>query len=84
MKKLIRISILLVFVLSAFPLKAQNVDLQQYWDDVDFGDSTLVASQMMSDKLVAFFYSFTDGDERCFDSLSIEGLGVVLDRPRST
>ena len=82
MKKLIHISILLVFVLSAFPLKAQNVDLQRYWDDVDFSDSTLVASQALSDKLVAFFYSFTDGDERRFDSLSIVGLGVVLDKAK--
>ena len=83
MKKLIHISILLVFVLSAFPMKAQNVDLQRYWDDVDFSDTSLVASQTMSDKLIAFFYSFTDGDERHFDSLSIAGLGVVLDKAKA-
>lgn len=82
MKKLINSSILLVFVLSAFSLKAQNVDLQRYWDDVDFSDTTLVASQTMSDKLVSFFYTFTDGDEHYFDSLSIAGLGVVLNKAK--
>ena len=82
MKKIIHISILLVFVLSALSLKAQNEALQQYWDDVDFSDTSLVSSQMMSDKLVAFFYSFTDGDEQRFDSLSIAGLGVVLDKAK--
>ena len=82
MKKIIHIIILLVFVLSAFQLKAQNEALQQYWDGVDFSDTTLVSSQMMSDKLVAFFYSFTDGDEQRFDSLSIVGLGVLLDKAK--
>ena len=83
MKKIIHIITLLVFVLSAFPLKAQNEALQRYWDDVDFSDTTLVGSQMMSDKLVAFFYSFTDGDEQRFDSLSIAGLGVVLNKAKT-
>lgn len=82
MKKIIHITILLVFVFSAISLKAQNEALQRYWDGVDFSDSTLVGSQMMSDKLVAFFYSFTDGDEQRFDSLSILGLGVVLDKAK--
>ncbi len=82
MKKIIHISILLVFVLSAFSLKAQNEALQRYWDDVDFSDTTLISSQAMFDKLVAFFYSFTDGDERRFDSLSIVGLCVVLDKAK--
>ena len=82
MKRIIHISILLVFVLSAFSLKAQNEALQRYWDDVDFSDTTLISSQAMFDKLVAFFYSFTDGDEQRFDSLSIVGLGVVLDKAK--
>ena len=83
MKKIIHIITLLVFVLSAFPLKAQNEALQRDWDDVDFSDMTLIESQMMSDKLVAFFYSFTDGDEQRFDSLSIAGLGVVLNKAKA-
>ena len=82
MKKIINISILLFFVLSAFSLKAQTEALQRYWIDVDFNDTTLISSQVMSDKLVNFFYSFTDGDEQHFDSLSIAGLGVVLDKAK--
>ena len=82
MKKIIHSSILLFFVLSAFSLKAQNEALQQYWDDVDFNDTTLISSKTMSDKLVNFFFSFTDGDEQHFDSLSIAGLGVVLDKAK--
>jgi hypothetical protein len=82
MKKITYISILLFFVLSAFPMQAQNEALQRYWDDVDFSDTTLVSSQTMADKLVAFFYSFTNGDEQHFDSLSIAGLGVLLDKAK--
>ena len=54
MKKIIHISILLVSTFSAFSLKAQNEALQRYWDDVDFSDTALVGSQMMSKKMVAF------------------------------
>ena len=82
MKRIIHISVLPVFVLSAISLQAQNETLQRYWDDVDFHDTTLVSSQTMADKLVAFFYSFTDGDEQRFDSLSIAGLGVLLDKAK--
>ena len=82
MKKIIHISILLVFVLSAFSLKAQNETLQQYWEDVDFSDTTLISSKTMSDKLINFFFSFTDGEEQRFDSLSVAGLGVVLDKAK--
>jgi peroxiredoxin len=82
MKKIIHISILLYFVLLAFPLKGQNVDLQTYWDDVDFNDTTLIASKVMSDKLIDYFFSFTDGDEQRFDSLSIAGLGEVLNKAK--
>ena len=82
MKKTVIISMLLAFVLSAFPLKAQNEALQRYWDDVDFSDTTLIASETMSAKLVDFFFSFTDGNEQRFDSLSIAGLGVVFDKAK--
>ena len=83
MKKIIRITFSLVFVLLAFSAKAQNDVLTGYWDDVDFSDTTLVSSKAMTDKLVGYFYSFTDGDEQRFDSLSIAGLGVVLDKAKA-
>ena len=60
---------LLCFLLLVFPLKGQNVDLQTYWNDVDFNDTTMIASKAMSDKLIEYFFSFTDGDEQRFDSL---------------
>jgi len=82
MKKIIHITILFVFALSMFSAKAQNNTMMEYWDDVDFNDTTLISSKTMSDKLVNFFFSFTDGDEQHFDSLSIAGLSVVLDKAK--
>ena len=73
---------LLCFLLLAFPLKGQNVDLQTYWNDVDFNDTTLIASKAMSDKLIEYFFSFTDGDEQRFDSLSMAGFSVVLNKAK--
>lgn len=82
MKRIIYISLLVVFALLAFPIKAQNSEMLEYWDDVDFNDTTLVSSKTMSDKLVNFFFSFTDGDEQRFDSLSIAGLEVLFNKAK--
>lgn len=79
MKKLIHI--LIVFLI-AFSARAQNHTLEDYWKDVDFSDTALISSKTLSDKLVNYFYSFTDGDEQCFDSLSIAGLSVVLGKAK--
>jgi len=83
MKKLIHIVLFVAFALSMLSARAQNKTMSQYWDDVDFNDSTLVVSQELPGKLVSFFYSFTDGDEQRFDSLSIAGLGIVLDKAKA-
>ena len=80
MKKIIHIAFLFVLLLSGFPMKAQIVS--GYWDDVDFNDTTLVSSKAFSDRMVSYFFSFTDGDEQHFDSLSIAGLGVLLDKAK--
>ena len=82
MKKIIHIILLFVFVLLAFPSKAQNNMILEYWNDVDFSDTTLISSKIMSDKLVNYFFSFTDGDEQRFDSLSIAGLNIILDKAK--
>ena len=79
MKKLIHIVI--VFII-AFSARAQNHTLEDYWKDVDFSDTALISSKTLSDKLVNYFYSFTDGDEQRFDSLSIAGLSVVLGKAK--
>jgi peroxiredoxin len=82
MKNILHIAMLFVFTFSVFSAKAQNEELKRYWDDVDFSDTTLVASETMSEKLVNYFFSFTDGDEQRFDSLSIAGLSIVLDKAK--
>ena len=79
MKKLIHIVLVFLIVFSA---RAQNHTLEDYWKDVDFSDTALISSKTLSDKLVNYFYSFTDGDEQRFDSLSIAGLSVVLGKAK--
>lgn len=79
MKKLIHIILISLIALSA---KAQINVMEDYWKDVDFSDSTLVASKTLSDKLVNYLFSFTDGNEQRFDSLSIAGLSIVLDKAK--
>ena len=82
MKKIIHLVALLVFAFSAFPTQAQNDAMSDYWKDTDFSDTTLISSKALSDQLIGFFFSFTDGDEQHFDSLSIVGLGFVLDKAK--
>ena len=82
MKKITHIITLLVFAFSAFPSQAQNDAMSDYWKDTDFSDTTLISSKALSDQLIGFFFSFTDGDEQHFDSLSIAGLGFILDKAK--
>ena len=82
MKKIIHIIALLVFAFSAFSAQAQSKAMADYWKDTDFSDTTLTSSKSFSDQLIVFFYSFTDGDEQHFDSLSIAGLGFVLNKAK--
>ena len=83
MKKIIQLIILMVFVFSALSVQAQNEAMSAYWEEVDFSDTTLIGSKMLDDKMVAFFFSFTDGDEQRFDSLSIEGMSVLLGKAKT-
>ena len=71
---------LAVCLFSAFSLKAQVP--ADYWDDIDFNDTTLVANKILKDKLVNYFYTFTE-DERTFDSLSMAGMDVVLGKAKA-
>ncbi len=82
MKRIIYIVLLLTIALPAFQAKAQNDAMSSYWDGVDFADTTLIGSKVLDDKMVEFFFSFTDGDEQRFDSLSIKGLGVLLGKAK--
>ncbi len=83
MKRIIHIVFLMAFAIAALQGQAQNEAMSAYWDEVDFGDTTLIGSKTLDDKMVAFFYSFTDGDEQRFDSLSIEGLDILLDKAKA-
>ena len=83
MKKIIHITLLSVLLLSAVSAKAQTDVMSGYWDDVDFSDTTLVSSKAFSDRMIDYFYSFTDGDEQRFDSLSVVSLGVLLDKAKA-
>ena len=74
MNKLVHI--ILLFLLFVGSVRAQQGTPVDYWDDVDFSDTSLVASKALQDKMIGYFYSFTDGDEKRFDSLSIAGLGA--------
>ncbi len=82
MKRIIYIVLLLTIAFSAFQAKAQNDAMSAYWDGVDFADTTLIGSKVLDGKMVEFFFSFTDGDEQRFDSLSIKGLGVLLGKAK--
>lgn len=82
MKKIIHIIALLFFAFSAFSAQAQSKAMADYWKDTDFSDTTLISSKSFSDQLIVFFYSFTDGDEQHFDSLSIAGLEFVLNKAK--
>ena len=82
MKKIIHIIALSVFAFSAFSAQAQSKAMADYWKDTDFSDTTLISSKSFSDQLIVFFYSFTDGDEQHFDSLSIAGLEFVLNKAK--
>jgi peroxiredoxin len=82
MKKIIHIAFMIVLAFSALLAQAQTDAMSDYWKDTDFSDTTLISSNAFSDQLVGFFFSFTDGDEQRFDSLSIVGLGFVLDKAK--
>ena len=80
MKKIF-ISILLAVSFSS--LKAQSNMSEDYWNDIDFNDSTLVSSKMLTNKIVSYLYlnSFDD-DINHFDSLSKRGVDIILGKAK--
>ena len=83
MKKLVISITFLACLFSAFSANAQTDKMAEYWNDVDFNDTTLVSSQVFKDRLIGYLYQFTDADETNFDSLTINGLDVVLERAKA-
>ena len=69
-------------LLFVFPLGAQTVLDESYWDDVDFNDTALISNKVLKDKLITFLFQFTNADENDFDSLTMKGLDVVLGKAK--
>ena len=81
MRKIIKILIVSVLLFPALMGRAQTVELSDYWKDTDFRDTTLVGSGAFNDRLITYFFTFTE-DEQHFDSLSIAGLGTLLEKAK--
>ena len=81
--KQIKIFIVLLLLPMAFGLRAQDFSPETYWQDVDFNDTTLLASKLLSDKMTDFLYQYACCDEKSFDSLSIAGTGFILGKAKS-
>lgn len=74
-----KIGIIVFLFFSFASLKAQ----EDYWQDVDFGDTTLIHSRFLTEKLVGFLYQTSfDGEESHFDSLTKNSLDVILDKAK--
>lgn len=71
--------IILLLMISFNSMYAQSVSSEEYWSDLDFNDSTLISSKILTDKIVDYLYlnSF-DEEPAHFDSLTRESLDVVL------
>ena len=74
--------ILLSFVLISIGLRGQDFTPETYWQDVNFHDTALVSSKTFSDKMVDFLYQYTCCDEETFDSLSISGVGIIMEKAK--
>ena len=83
MKQLVISIIFLSCLFSTFFANAQTEKMAEYWDDVDFSDTALVSSQAFRDRLIGYLYQFTNADEKSFDSLTINGLDLVLKRAKA-
>ena len=83
MKKLVISIIFLSCLFSTFFANAQTKKMAEYWDDVDFSDTALVSSQAFRDRLIGYLYQFTNADEKSYDSLTINGLDIVLKRAKA-
>lgn len=66
-------------------MMAQIVDKESYWKDIDFNDTSLVSSKLMTERMVAFLYEYSideEIDEKRFDSLSVTNVAFLLDKAK--
>ena len=81
-KSVLRTLVLTMVCVIALSASGQSVKFDEYWDGFDFNDTASISSNVLSDKLVAYLYQFTEADEDRFDSLTIAGLDVVLEKAK--
>ena len=83
MKKIIHINLVFILLLSGLGMKAQNV-ASEMWSDVDFNDTALIASESFQMRMVNALYKNTAADDLTqFDHLSIQSVGVLLDKAKA-
>ena len=82
--KYIHIVLVLLFLIaSTLPTKAQIVVEENVWDDVDFTDTALVASESFQNRMLEQLFNLTEsGDMHRFDSLSIAAIGNLLEKAK--
>ena len=82
--KYIHIVLVLLFLIaSTLPTKAQIGAEENAWDDVDFTDTALVASESFQNRMLEQLFNLTEcGDMHRFDSLSIAAIGNLLEKAR--
>ena len=82
--KYIHIVLVLLFLIaSTLPTKAQIGAEENVWDDVDFTDTALVASESFQNRMLEQLFNLTEsGDMHRFDSLSIAAIGNLLEKAK--
>ena len=82
--KYIHIVLVLLFLIaSTLPTKAQIGAEENVWDDVDFTDTALVASESFQNRMLEQLFNLTEsGDMHRFDSLSMATIGNLLEKAK--
>ena len=82
--KYIHIVLVLLFLIaSTLPTKAQIGVEENVWDDVDFTDTALVASESFQNRMLEQLFNLTEsGDMHRFDSLSMATIGNLLEKAK--
>lgn len=77
------ILVLLFLIASTLPTKAQIGVEENVWDDVDFTDTALVASESFQNRMLEQLFNLTEsGDMHRFDSLSMATIGNLLEKAK--
>lgn len=75
----------LVFIIHLALLAGATSQAQvpsDYWDDIDFTDTTLVSSNLLKNKVINYLFENACIDEAHFDSLSMAGLNLILGKAK--